>query len=276
VRSQLYWSTLIARLACPKKIPLVFSVHLTLSDGSFRFNRKGAIIKLLEKITYKKRHTLLGVTQEVVDDYNKEIGIKGKQYVLHNYVNQAYFNNTVDYVFDTTAKFNMVAVGNLRKQKNYELLLRAFRQLNDSSVTCDIYGSSDYDSVLQKEIDTYRLSVHLQGKSSVIHEKLKKYDAFIMCSLYEGFGIAVAEAMTVGLPCLLADLKVLREVSCGNAIFFDPTNEKELAQKIRDFRNGKYDTVAMSEEGKKISRSRYSKEVYLQRLLGIYNEFIPV
>src|SRR5688572_26564472 len=66
VRSQLYWSTIIARLACPKKIPLIFSVHLTLSDGSFKFTRKGIVFKWLEKLTYKKRHVLIGVTQEVL------------------------------------------------------------------------------------------------------------------------------------------------------------------------------------------------------------------
>ena len=115
VRSQLYWSTIITRLACPKNIPLVFSVHVTLSDGSFSFTRKGVILKWLEKLTYKKRHVLVGVTQEVIDDYEKTIHIKGKSYVLHNYVNDDYFRHAIDYHGPTNGKLKMVAVGNPKK-----------------------------------------------------------------------------------------------------------------------------------------------------------------
>lgn len=272
VRSQLYWSTIITRLACPKHIPLVFSVHVTLSDGSFKFTRKGVILKWIEKLTYKKRHTLIGVTQEVIDDYKKTIGIKGNFYVLHNYANDAYNDNSVEYKFPGNEKLKMVAVGNPKKQKNYELLLRAFQLLDASSVSCDIYGSgAGYDALLQKDIDKYNLPVYLKGKSAKVYEQLKNYDVFIMCSIFEGFGIAVAEAMAVGLPVFLSDLKVLREVSQGNAIFFDPYDEKELAVKINEFRNGKYDVQAMSVNGKEIYRNNYSKKVYLEKLLKIYN-----
>jgi glycosyltransferase involved in cell wall biosynthesis len=274
VRSQLYWSTIISRVACPKDIPLVFSVHFTFSDAAFEIRRKGGIIKWIEKITYKKRHTFLAVTQMVADDYEKMIGFKGKSYVLHNYTNEAYFDNATNYVFEATRKLKLVAVGNPRKQKNYELLIDAFKQLNDPTVTCDIYGSGPHDSVLQQKIDDAQVPIVLKGKSSVVHTKLKEYDAFVMTSVSEGFGIAVVEAMAVGLPLLLTDLKVLREVTCGNAIFFDPHNQQELAGKIVDFRKGKYDAVAMSEKGKEISRRLYSKETYLQKILDIYKECI--
>ena len=274
VRSQLYWSTIVARFACPRNIPLVFSVHVTLSDGSFTFTRKGAILKWLEKRTYKSRHFLVGVTQEVIDDYDKTIGIRGTHYVLHNFVNDAYFANDVEYIFPVNGKLRMVAVGNPKKQKNYELLLRALRVLNDHSVSCDIYGSSSYNVQLQEEIDKYKLPVCLKGKSAVVYEQLKNYDAFIMSSHFEGFGIAVAEAMAVGLPLFLSGIKVLKEVSHNNAIFFDPSDEKELAGKILDFKAGVYDAKTMSVEGKKISSDNYSKKAYLLKLVEIYRQCI--
>src|SRR5688572_22732137 len=45
VRSQLYWSTIFARLACPKHIPFVFSIHVTHSDETFLPTRKGNMLK---------------------------------------------------------------------------------------------------------------------------------------------------------------------------------------------------------------------------------------
>jgi glycosyltransferase involved in cell wall biosynthesis len=80
--------------------------------------------------------------------------------------------------------------------------------------------------------------------------------------------------MAVGLPLLLTDLKVLREISHNNAVFFDSENAPELAERINDFKNGRYDAKQMSELGKKISRENYSKKAYLQRLLEIYQESI--
>src|SRR6185503_2660035 len=123
VRSQLYWSTIIARLACPKNIPFVFSLHLTQSDEAFNHTAKGKLLKWMEKRTYKARQVAIGVTREVIDDYDKTIGLKGRSYVLYNYVNDAYFNNSINYTPPSNGKLRMVAVGNLKRQKNYKVLI---------------------------------------------------------------------------------------------------------------------------------------------------------
>jgi glycosyltransferase involved in cell wall biosynthesis len=274
VRSQLLWGNIIARVACPRNIPLVFSIHVTVSDGIYKFKKKGILYKWIEKIIYKPRHSLVGVSREVVVDYGKTIGIRGESYVLHNYVNNAFFSNAVNYVLPQEGRLRLVAVGNPKKQKNYELLIRAFNLLKDKNVTCAIYGMSEYNPVLQQEIDKYQLPIQLKGKAGNIYEKLKCFDAYIMCSLFEGFGIAVAEAMAVGLPLFLSDIEVLREVSHDNAIFFDPEDEKELAEKIKLFIENKYDSQSMSERGKNIAKENYSKAAYLKKLLAIYDECI--
>ena len=69
-------------------------------------------------------------------------------------------------------------------------------------------------------------------------------------------------------------IPVLREVSHGNAIFFSPHDENELAEKIRAFQNGQFDVKAMSVKGREISKMHYSKQVYLKKLLAIYSETI--
>src|SRR5688572_32275092 len=118
VVSHLYWSTIIGRLACPARIPMIFTVHQLLSDGAFNFNRKGALLRWIDKLTYRKRHVMIGVSQGVIDDYHKEVGLTGKSHVLHNYVDDIYFQNAIDYTFPSDAKLNMVAVGNPKWEKN--------------------------------------------------------------------------------------------------------------------------------------------------------------
>ena len=274
VVSHLYWSTIIARLAKPAKTPLIFSVHQILSEGAFDFNRKGSLLRWLDRRTYKKNQVLVGVSQQVIEDYDKQVGIRGDYHVLHNYVADVYFQNSIDYQFSLNGQLRLVAVGNPKWEKNFELLPEAFRYLDKNSVSCDIYGQSEYGKVVDKKIAEYAVPVYQKGKTPDIYNKLKNYHAFIMCSRSEGFGIAAAEAMAIGLPLILTDLKVLREISHNNAIFFHTENAQELAEKIREFQLGKYDTKKMSELGKKISRENYSKSGYLQKLLDIYHNSI--
>ncbi|HYV55247.1 MAG TPA: glycosyltransferase [Chitinophagaceae bacterium] len=274
VRSQLYWSTIIARLGCPRNIPFVFSYHTIQSHEAFRRSPKGRLLKWIEERTYSKRQAMIGVTQEVVDDYDKVIKLRGRYYVLNNYASDAYFDNSKQYSFPADGTLKLVAVGNLKPAKNYRVLLNAFKLLNNRGISCDIFGSGVDWNMLQEDITKHNLPVRLMGKSPTVYEELKKYDAFIMCSLYEGFGISAAEAMAVGLPMFLSDLKVLRKISYDNAVFFDPHNEKDLAGKIERFSKGGYNAAAMSVKGKEISKAQYSKKVYVQKLLKIYDEIL--
>src|SRR6185312_3834445 len=50
VRSQLYWSSIIARLATPKSVPLIFSIHSTMSADGYVKNRAAL---WLERLTYR-------------------------------------------------------------------------------------------------------------------------------------------------------------------------------------------------------------------------------
>jgi hypothetical protein len=50
LRSQLYWSSVAARLATPRSVPLVFSIHSTMSEDGY-LKRREAL--WLEKLTYR-------------------------------------------------------------------------------------------------------------------------------------------------------------------------------------------------------------------------------
>ena len=51
-------------------------------------------------------------------------------------------------------------------------------------------------------------------------------------TLFEGFGLSMAEARWVGKRVLVSDLPVLREHGHPNATYFDPHNADELADKL--------------------------------------------
>jgi glycosyltransferase involved in cell wall biosynthesis len=59
--------------------------------------------------------------------------------------------------------------------------------------------------------------------------------AFVLPSLFEGFGMPAVEALALGAPTIVSDLPVLREVTLGNARYIhDPRDEREMARHIEE------------------------------------------
>jgi len=57
-------------------------------------------------------------------------------------------------------------------------------------------------------------------------------DACIFPAVNEGVGLPVIEAMATGIPVACADSGALREITGGNALFFDPDNIEQFAASI--------------------------------------------
>ncbi len=55
---------------------------------------------------------------------------------------------------------------------------------------------------------------------------------FIMPSLEEGFGIPILEAMSCSCPVLCSNKGSLPEVAGKAALYFDPTDQKDLEEKV--------------------------------------------
>lgn len=272
VHAQLYFSTMIGRFAVPNKTPFVFSIHSFLSKDAFEANR---LSLYLERLTYSKRQAIISVSETVFKDYAAHIKVKGRHFVLNNFVNKVFFEKQYDFGNHNLSSIKLVAVGNLKEVKNYKFLLQAINKIKDKiSVSLDIIGEGHLRNDLEDFINTHQLPVKLMGSRSDVDKLLPNYDGFIMCSLHEGFGNAPVEAMAVGLPLILNDLDVMEEMSKGNALFFKSNNVDSLARILLGFGNDKDALLKLSEQGKLIARKYYSLDYYFLRLKNIYEELM--
>lgn len=168
-----------------------------------------------------------------------------------NFLNSKGFTNvvcignivpTVDYNIKQEKEKLIVTVGRLdRKQKRQHLLIEAFSKIAhkypDWKVL--IYGGDstplNYKEYLKKLIDEKQIEnqVKLMGKESNIIDILKKGSIFAFPSSYEGFGLALAEAMSVGLPCIgFSNAPGVNELIINNYNGFLVDNINDFADKL--------------------------------------------
>lgn len=74
-------------------------------------------------------------------------------------------------------------------------------------------------------------------------------DAFVFPSIYEGFGLPPLEAMSCGTPVLVSNVSALPEV-CGNAaIYCDPFNVDDIAEKLGRLLTDNYLAIELKQRG---------------------------
>ncbi len=270
VHAHLWKSVTLARFATPNRFNFVFTIHSLLSKDPFAKNKLSLWI---EKLTYRSSQKIIAVSETALADYASMVKIRSTCHILHNCVREDFFrtkltNNT------NPETLRLVAVGNLREAKNYHFLLHTLSQAKGMSVLLDIYGSGPQEKELEHIIDKNQLKARLMGTRKDIPSVLPNYDLFIMASLYEGFGIALIEAMATGLPVLISDIPAFREVAGDAAFYFSLHDEQDLIQKIEhiQFLKAENRLTPWREKCRERAKAIASKSTYLEKLRSIYTD----
>ncbi|MES1226188.1 MAG: glycosyltransferase family 4 protein, partial [Bacteroidota bacterium] len=273
VHSSLYWSTVLARFACPHNLPLVSSIQASLTD-SVEYKKKW--IGWLDRFSYNRRsNTILGVSQHTLDDYFHFLKLKKQNaYLLYNFVDTKKYTVASAVSTRNGNAFRLITVGSLKVQKNHRFLLEAFTKLKGQNISLDIYGDGLLKEELAKFINENDLPVRLMGKVGNLNEVIGQYDLFVMPSIYEGFSLAVLEGMVMEKPMLLSDTPTFVEQAAGSAIYFSLNNVDDLVEKILLLKNdpGKLKEIAI--KGRDRALQNFTLEHHMATLRKIYTEIL--
>jgi len=133
----------------------------------------------------------------------------------------------------------ILAVGHFEPRKNYLNLIKSLSYLhsNDQKHHLMIVGNDG------GELGQVRFCIKSLGlaKSVTIASRLTDEelccayslcDLFVFPSIYEGFGIPVLEAMSMGCPMALSNLPVFHEITEGRSTYFSPLDPTDIASGI--------------------------------------------
>lgn len=160
-------------------------------------------------------------------------------------------------------------LGTIQPRKNLIRLLDAVKGLKNIKLVISGKKGWLYEEFFQK--------VGTMGDRVIVTDYAEEKDlpalfsaakAFVLPSLYEGFGIPVLEAMACGCPVVVSDVSSLPEVVSDAGILIDPNSTKSIKEGIEEVLNDSDLARDLSQKGI-VQSQKYSWEKCAEDILAV-------
>jgi glycosyltransferase involved in cell wall biosynthesis len=260
----------VVSLLCRK--PLVIVIHHV--EGRKNNNARASLSRIIRFLALQRVRACITVSQAAKKDIEKNFSVKNVL-VSGNGVDL----NTFRSVKGLAKLYDAIYFGRISREKGIFTLLETWKIVikKFQSAKLLLLGGME-----EHFVDTYRKTVDKLGLdrnitlAGFVSDKqavkmLNSSKIFVLPSTTEGFGLAVLEAMSAGLPCILSDLPALRENFLSAAVFVCPEDAHGLARAILGLLSDPEKCRMLEERGKKLAR-QFSWESVARRELSIFKE----
>ena len=187
--------------------------------------------------------------------------------------------------FNVNYKKYYLAVGAFEPKKNFGRLIDAYLAggIEDPLV---LVGPDGWrmDRLMGSYDESYHRRIRIEDNRIEIDRRVVRIGyvrfsmlvnlmrgAKVLCfpSLYEGFGLPVAEAISLGTPVLTSRTSSLPEVGGDAAVYVDPYDVYDIKEKLLWCESHPEELAKLAEAGKRQAR-RFSVERYAQAVEALY------
>ena len=179
--------------------------------------------------------------------------------------------------------FNMVMVGSFIEGRAQYFVCQALRRLSETDVPFQMYfvGRRDeaeparYDRCVAFCEENGLLNrVHFLGNRTDVPWLLRQMDLFFYATDHDTFGIAVIEALASGLPVLVNDWDVMKEITDDGrwATLFRTGDVEDCVAKLTSLSGRPTERMSNAKAAESFVRERYSIENHITALFKVYEE----
>lgn len=156
----------------------------------------------------------------------------------------------------------VIMVGRLWVQKDPSTLLKAVIDLLERNINIELsfVGDGELRSVLILQAEKYTNKIKFLGWRDDIENILPEYDVFVLPSLWEGMPLAILEAMSCGLACVVTNIPGNNDLikDKHNGYLFDCGDAKRLSELLEYYYNNRNVLIEHSNLNRQIVLDKYT------------------
>lgn len=136
----------------------------------------------------------------------------------------------------------------------------------------DLYGSGPLRDILRAKANELNMNIHVNESTDNIFKKYIDSSIFVLCSVFETFGLVIPEAMSCGLPVVSFDCPFgpRNIITDGKDGFLIPNRDIQLfAQRICELIESEELRIKIGLEGIHTAK-QYSPELIIQQWKSLY------
>jgi glycosyltransferase involved in cell wall biosynthesis len=184
------------------KAPVVISEWINPS-----LYRIGPVWSGLRRLLYPRAHALVCQTSTTLECFTRKIDVAG--YAIPSFVNLPFAAGVNSKPARNGSGRLIIGMGRLVPQKGFDLLLDAFARVagRHPEWSVKILGDGPQRDQIERQAASLGLKerVRFAGAVRDPFAELRAADLFVFSSRFEGFGLALLEAMACGLPVISFD-----------------------------------------------------------------------
>ncbi len=258
------------------KLLKLTNAKLITTEHSTSNRRRGNILgKIIDAIIYHPCTLIICISNGVEKKLNDWITKNSKKTRVIQ--NGCILNKNIKSFKNFNNKtVKIVSVGSLKDSKNYATTIKAIKKIKKLDFLWQIAGDGYLYKKLNDLVKRFNLNKKIQflGYVNDVNELLDNANIFLIPSKWEGFGLAVVEAMHSSLPIIASNVDGLKEIVSNEqtcSLLIDPNDIEDIAialEKLIKSRNLR-ETLGRNAYHNSLG---YNIEKMFEKYIAVYNK----
>ena len=218
------------------------------------------------KIPFLKSESVITISNNTLRELNNYIDIKGKKKI--HVIGISVSNNFKKKLKKKISKTPKILVVGTSINKNISNIITSLK-----NIYCELILVGQLNDQIINELNLnnikYRNLVSIKMKK-LIYEYYNS-DILLFPSNYEGFGVPILEAQTIGRPVITSNLEPMISIAGEGAFFVNPKKPKEISEAIKTIIKNEKLRLSKINKGF-INVKRYKNSIILNEHLKVYKE----